>query len=287
MHVLILTPDPQDPSFHGRWRDVFQRMAAPLEAEGVTVSGQSWDEATTPQADLILPLMAWGYHRRIGDWQSACDRWARESLPVLNAPPVLSWNADKSYLADLEARGCAIVPTLFRDTPGPVDLAEAVHRFGCEQVVVKPRVSASAYRTLRVRPGDSLAGGPEGPAIIQPYMASVERTGELSMIYLGGAFSHAIRKVARAGDFRVQPEYGGIISKVEPSPAEQAAAELVLKAAGADVLYARIDLVDGPDGSPLLIEAELIEPDLYLSFDPAAPGRFVRAVLGARAGGAV
>ena len=98
------------------------------------------------------------------------------------------------------------------------------------------------------------------------------------MIFFGGAFSHAISKRPQPGDFRVQPEFDGIIAAYRPEPAEHEAAERILAAVEEPLLYARIDLVRGLDGLPQLIELELIEPDLYLEYDEGAGGRFAGAV---------
>ncbi len=98
------------------------------------------------------------------------------------------------------------------------------------------------------------------------------------MIYFGGAFSHAIAKRPQPGDFRVQPEYDGIIAAYRPQADEQKAAARILAAVDEPLLYARIDLVRGLDGSPQLIELELIEPDLYLGYDEGAGRRFAGAV---------
>ena len=114
--------------------------------------------------------------------------------------------------------------------------------------------------------------------MIQPYLPSIETDGEVSLIYLGGRFSHAIRKVPQPGDFRVQPEYDGIITPHTPEPDEFAAAEAALKAVEEPLLYARVDLVRDLGGSPALIELELVEPDLYLGHDAGAPARFAKAV---------
>lgn len=278
--VLILTPNPADDSFHGRWREVFDRMAAPLAAAGATVEGRPWtDPGETAGFDRVLPLMVWGYHREHARWLAATRAWAAAGLPVANPPSVLGWNADKAYLARLGAAGAPVVPTLHVRRVDAAVLDAARARFGARTLVVKPAVSASAYRTLRLAPGEPLDGAPEGAAMVQPYLPAVETEGELSLIWLGGRFSHAIRKVAAPGDFRVQPEWGGRIRAADPTPEDLAAAEAVLAAIDEPLLYARIDLVRDPAGRPLLMEAELIEPDLYLGFDPGAPARFARAVL--------
>ena len=123
-----------------------------------------------------------------------------------------------------------------------------------------------------------MPNGPDRAAIVQPFLPDIEIGGELSLIYLGGAFSHAIRKRPQPGDFRVQPEFDGIITPHDPLPEEFAAAEAALRAAGAELLYARVDLVRDLAGAPALMEIELVEPDLYLEHDADAPAAFARAV---------
>jgi hypothetical protein len=116
--------------------------------------------------------------------------------------------------------------------------------------VAKPRVSHSAWRTIRWSPGDGIDDGPAGAAIIQPYLPEIETQGETSLIYFGGRFSHAVGKVPQPGDFRVQPEYDGIIAAIEPAADMLAAAGRILAAVDEDLLYARIDLAPGLDGRP-------------------------------------
>ena len=113
--------------------------------------------------------------------------------------------------------------------------------------------------------------------MVQPYLPEIERSGEVSMIFFGGAFSHAISKRPQPGDFRVQPEFDGIIAAYRPDSAEQEAAARILAAVEEPLLYARVDLVRGLDGAPQLIELELIEPDLYLGYDPAGGAAFAAA----------
>lgn len=284
MNVLILTPDPADPSAAGRWPEAFERMAAPLRAAGATVEGRPW----TAPGDLtgfarVLPLMAWGYYRQPDLWRRTVDGWAAAGVPVANPPAVLRWNADKAYLARLAEAGAPVVPTLAVERLDGDALDAARARFGTDTLVVKPTVSAGAFQTLRLRPGDPLDGTPAGAALIQPYLSAVEAEGELSLVFLGGRFSHALAKVAAPGDFRVQPEWGGRLRPVVPDAAALDAAAAVLATVAEPLLYARIDLVRDGEGRPRLMEAELIEPDLYLGLDPEAPARFARAVLAAPA----
>lgn len=275
--VGILTPAEAGDWYGSRWCDVLNQMAAPLEAAGLEVHSRSWtSERDFTGMDLILPLLVWGYHRD-GDWRGKVGEWEQQGLPLHNPPPVLRWIADKSYLATLQEAGAPVTPTIFVDAVTEEALTQAAEQLGVGQLVVKPRISAGAFQTIRWSPGEPLHGAPDGAAMIQPYLSYIESEGEASLIYLGGTFSHAVSKRPQPGDFRVQPEFDGIIAAHDPAEDELAAAELALKAAGEDLLYARVDLVRDRQGAPVLMELELVEPDLYLRYDEAAPARFARA----------
>jgi hypothetical protein len=276
--VAILTPDPEDEGYRTRWREVLERNAAPLRRAGMTVTGTPW---TGPEPlsgyDLVLPLLVWGYPRAHPKWVQSAAEWQKRRINIHNPASVLIWNSDKAYLGRLAEKGAPVVPTLYADRLDEAAMEEAAARFGTPKLVAKPRISSTAWQTIRWSPGQGLKGGPEGPAMVQPYLPSVEVSGEVSLIYFGGAFSHAVRKVPQPGDFRVQPEYDGIITACAPEPDERAAAERVLAAVEERLLYARVDLVRGLKGKPQLIELELIEPDLYLGYDPAEGAQFTAA----------
>jgi glutathione synthase/RimK-type ligase-like ATP-grasp enzyme len=278
--VAILTPDPADEAWHGRWREVVERNSEPLRSAGIAVEGRCWTEARDLGAfDLVMPLLAWGYVRAYPLWLDKVAEWQAEGIRVQNPPSVLAWNADKSYLQRLAGLGTPVVPALFVDKVTEQVLAEAAASFGADRLVAKPRVSHSAWRTIRWSPGEGIEDGPDGAAIIQPYLPEIETKGETSLIYFGGEYSHSVGKVPQPGDFRVQPEYDGIIGACEPDQDMLAAAEQILAAVDEDLLYARIDLAPGLDGGPALIELELIEPDLYIGYDRGRGARFAAAVL--------
>ena len=277
--VAILTPDPEDEAIHSRWRDPFADKAARLAQAGLEVQGRSWtDGEDFSEFDLVLPLLAWGYHRAVDRWREATLQWEQRELNVANPPSVLRWNADKTYLGRFAARGAPAVPTRFVDRLTEEELREAAGEFGTERLIAKPQISASAWQTIVWSAGTPLDDGPTGAAMIQPFLPSILDEGEISLIFIGDAFTHAIRKRPRAGDFRVQPEWGGLITPHEPAPDELAAAEDILAAIDEPLLYARIDLVRGLGGTPELMELELVEPDLYLQHDPAGGRAFVQAI---------
>ena len=280
--VAILTPDPADAVKWGELPgEVYARMAAPLAAAGLVVRPEPWTLVRPEDLagyDLVLPLLVWGYHFDIARFRAAVGRWAEAGVRLHNPAPVLMWNCDKRYLDVLAANGAPTIPTLFVDRLAPADLERAADAFGTTTLVVKPQVSGAAWKTLRLRPGEPLEGAPEGPAMIQPYLSAIGEEGELSLFYFDRRFSHAVRKRPGAGDFRVQAQFGGVNEACDPPAEATAAAEAVLAAAEAPLLYARIDLIRGLDGRFALIEIELIEPDLFLAYDRRAPDRFAAVV---------
>ncbi|HEX8308804.1 MAG TPA: hypothetical protein VF645_10350 [Allosphingosinicella sp.] len=280
--VAILTPDKTSEGFRTRWPDVLERNSAPLREAGIEVEARDWaDAADLAGFDLVLPLLVWGYPFAPRQWAESVDRWEKEGVRLRNPASVLRWNADKIYLERLAQLGAPVVPTRHYTELDQGRLEEAARAFGTERLVAKPRVSSSAWQTIRWSPGAPLAGGPEGAAMVQPYLPEIERSGEVSMIFFGGAFSHAISKRPQPGDFRVQPEFDGIISAHRPDSAEHEAAARILAAVEEPLLYARVDLVRGLDLKPQLIELELIEPDLYLGYDRGAGRRFAAAAAAA------
>jgi len=277
--VLILTPAPDEPRFAGSWSPLFERLAAPLRARGLTVEAGSWVDADVTAARVVLPLLSWGYHLRADEWFARLDALEAAGARLANPAPVLRWNTTKTYLAELAAKGAPVVPTIALDRLTQEDLDHARDVFGVDVLVTKPQISGGSQDTVKLRHADGLAGCTTGPALIQPFLPAVGEEGELSLFYFDGVFSHAVTKVAASGDFRVQPQFGGQVSGVAPEPEALHAAEMVLRAAGAPLTYARIDLIRGLDGTPQLMELEVIEPDLFLNHAHDGGAAFAQAVV--------
>ena len=281
--IAVLTPDPADKTYVGRWPEVLERLKATLESTGATVTATPWtnhvEDASGLEAyDLILPVIAWGYHRDHGRWLKACATWSAAGLAVANPAEVLRWNSDKTYLARLADKGVPIPPTRWTDGATQEKVDAAFAETGAPVLIVKPTVSAGAFRTLRLMPGEVLSDAPEGAAMIQPYLKSIETQGETSLLFFGGRFSHAVNKRPVAGDFRIQVQFGGLYTAVTPDAAAMALAQQVLAAIDEPLLYARIDMARDDDGRWVLMEVELIEPDFYLDHDPANGAGFAEAV---------
>lgn len=272
--VLVPAPDYSEPH---DW--AYEVEADALRRGGFAVEPRSWnDPGDLAGCDVVLPLVAWGYQSDPARWFALLDRLEREAAAVLNPIPVLRWNSDKRYLAELGEKGIATVPTVMIDRLDPASLAAARGNFG-DELVVKPPISASAYGTHRLGPGDPVPDDALGRAMmVQPFLRSVIDEGEYSLIFFDGDFSHAIVKNAKAGDYRVQPHLGGTEVRCDPPAGSIDVAEAALAAAPDRSAYARVDLIRLADGRLAVIELELIEPSLWLEHAPDRGASFAAAV---------
>lgn len=213
----------------------------------------------------------WDYHERPGEFRRWLAR-ASEATRLENPAALVEWNLDKRYLRELEGQGVQVVPTIWADAERAVAAADEAAERGWDPVVVKPAVDLGAMNLRRVRP-DEVEGAVASiaePSLVQPYLPALEREGELSLVYLRGALSYAVRKVPAGGDFRVQAQYGGTYRPADAGAEAERAGERVLAALASIFpgepapLYARVDLVRDLDERLCVIELELIEPSLFL-----------------------
>lgn len=278
MRIACLVPDPDYPE---PWRWAYDVEAEALSAAGAEVEPLAWTEADDLSSyDLIVPLVAWGYHLDYPRWLELLDRAEAEDWPLVNPPALLRWNGDKAYLAELDARGISTVPTLAVEACCDADLEEARRHFDCEWLVIKPPVSASASGTHRLGPNDDLPADSRRQAmIIQPLIEEIARTGEFSLMLFDGEYSHCVVKRPASGDFRVQPHLGGVTLPSKAPPGGEQLAKAALAAAPAKATYARVDIIPDDDGVLRIMELELIEPALFLDLAPGSNERFANAIL--------
>jgi glutathione synthase/RimK-type ligase-like ATP-grasp enzyme len=281
MRVAVLVPEPDYPE---PWRWAYDVEAAALSSGGATVEPAVWTSlGKLHDYDVVLPLVAWGYHLHYTRWLQLLAEAERDGVPLVNPAPLLRWNSDKAYLAQLGDCGVPTVPTMAVDVCCDADLHEGRRRFGTEWLVIKPPVSASAKGTHRLGPGDDLPDDSRArPMIIQPLIEEISRTGEFSLMLFNGEFSHAVLKRPRAGDFRVQEYHGGVTLPCEAPPDDAIQlAKAALAQAPALATYARVDIVPDDHGTLRIMELELIEPALFLDHSPDLGAAFVTAILGA------
>ena len=257
-----------------------------LANEGLAADVARWDDPAVEWSDCALAVVrsCWDYAGRRAEFLA----WAGSVPRLRNAVELLRWNTDKSYLRDLEDAGLPVVPTVW----DPTDAAQLPD---AAEWVVKPAVSAGARDTARWSdPGSALRHVAEltaegRTAMLQPYLTRVDDEGETALLYVGGRFSHAVRKgplLRRGEGVRQDRDSRGDLRRVEATPGQRALAQAVLDAVPALVpspppLYARVDVVADGTGRPVLLELEVTEPSLFLPEAPEAAGMLARAVAAA------
>ena len=259
---------------------------------GVTAEIIDWDAAGEDWTRFSSAVVRspWDYHRRYGEFLDWIDR-VSSLTELCNPAEVLRWNLDKHYLGELASAGIDVIPTTYLESEDDIssvaDLLES-------DIVVKPTVSAGAnhsWRHTADRAGaeahvrEILTMGKS--VMVQPYQRFIDERGETGLLYFGGVYSHAFRKgaiLARGemvhNDLYVEEE----ISVRTPKDQERELGDRVIawltRRFGVAPVYARVDMVKGSRGIPVLMEVELAEPSFFLHVSPGSPERFVAAVLG-------
>jgi O-ureido-D-serine cyclo-ligase len=277
-----------------------QPLLAALDAAGVKVEPIAWDDRTVSWSrfDAVLLRSTWDYSQRLPEFLRWCERVDRVTT-LLNPLPVVRWNTDKHYLAELERAGVAIVPSTFVEPDE--NAAEALAAFlvahpDADNFVVKPAIGAGSRdaqrysRTQEVAPASHIARllDANRSVLLQPYLPSVDEHGETALIYLDGTFSHAIRKGAllQLNEDPTRALFAAEhITTREAGDDERALADAVLAAIppidGVEMplLYARVDVIRDADGKPCVLELELAEPSLFFDTHPDAAARLSTVLL--------
>jgi hypothetical protein len=270
----------------------------PLESAlvdaGLAAAITIWDDPDVDWGafDLVVVRSVWDYVPRREQFLAWAER-VEAVTRLANPVPVLRWSTDKRYLRDLQAAGVPVVPTVFLEPGDPVHVPPTT------DVVVKPAISAGSADTDRYPPDRRDQAATHIRALLdsgrvvmlQPYLGGVDRQGETACVYFGGSYSHAFRKGAilqPGGMAFVEGLYAAEdISPRLATDEERRVADAALDAVPggrAQLLYARVDLVPGPDGGPVVLELELAEPSVYVEQSPGAQARFASAVLDLLAG---
>jgi glutathione synthase/RimK-type ligase-like ATP-grasp enzyme len=255
-------------------------------AAGIDAEPAIWsdDDVIWETFDGVVIRSCWDYHLRHAEFRAWLERLDANRLPVWNSVALIEWNAHKSYLIDLTSRGVPIVPTKLLTRATVEQVEAAVREEGWPRFVLKPAISASGYETHAFDAGFDTEAREiirqvttAGDVLVQPFVAEVPRDGEYSLMFIDGAFSHAAMKRAAGSEFRVQTEHGGSVTPIEVDSWLIEAASRVLNALPEVPLYARVDGIMRADEF-LLMELELIEPNLFLELKEGSAERLAAGV---------
>lgn len=260
-------------------------LVGALRERDVPVQAVPWEfiDAAAPNPALVCLFTTWNYHLKSPEFRRWIAGFQAHPGALLNPPETVLWNMDKGYLRELIEAGIRVPDTVWLEPGERLDVATAMAGRGWDRAVLKPRISGGAYGTWL------LSGAGENPSIdwdllresgglLQRFVPQIQSRGEISLIFLDGSYSHAVCKRPMAGDFRVQAAFGGAYSRLQPPTALIDFGHATLEASGMPWVYARVDVVETPDG-PTLMELELIEPELFFHHAPEAAEEFAMALI--------
>lgn len=257
----------------------------PLKELGLEVHTVSWKAKSVRWEDysMVIVRSTWDYQKDLPSYLEVLREIDSRTL-LANPLSIMEWNADKSYMRELEENGARIVPTVWGNTIAGIEVfTEWFNHFQSDEIVIKPTVSANADDTFRLKSDSPLllivqSTFANRSYMVQPFIQSIVDEGEYSLFYFNGEYSHAILKTPEIGDFRVQEEHGGLIQSTVVTISIANAGKRIMDILGEKPLYARVDLARMQDDDFALMEIELIEPALYFRTDPKSAPRFAKAV---------
>lgn len=241
-------------------------LEAGLRDAGVEPITKTWEEFEDDGEDLFLIRTTWNYTDDIDRFFSQLEK---VQAKLWNPLPLVKWNSNKKYLLELQEKGVGVIPLKFVDNRQ--SLGPAMDSLGGDDFVLKPVVGAGANGLIRF----NRSSPPQfkGEHILQSFCPQIHN-GELSLIFFGGKFSHAIRKTPIKGEIRVQEEFGGVVSAHVPTENEMKEAKKAIDCAPGPWLYARVDIVPGAG----IIELECIEPSLFFGSSDSAVTNLINSI---------
>jgi glutathione synthase/RimK-type ligase-like ATP-grasp enzyme len=263
-----------------------QLLSEALKKHGLTSKRVNWADPDINWSDYRSAVFrtTWDYFERFDEFRPWLEM-AEKTLKVINRPELIRWNLDKHYLADLQSRGIPVVESRFIEIGSDANLSALLSETGWEEAVIKPCISGAAWHTYRVN--SSNADDIETIVqpllkkhsfILQPFLKEIVETGEDTLIVIGGKVTHSVRKVAKPGDFRVQDDHGGKVHKHTALPGQIRLAESAMAACNPQPLYGRVDMVRDNNGQWVVMELEIIEPELWMRFNPTSADAFAEVL---------
>jgi len=259
-------------------------LADRLREAGLDITVTTWKDPSIRWGDFdyILLKSPWDYFEMEEAFRQWLDRVEAGQVPLINPVEVIRWNMDKHYLKDIRDAGFSLPETVFIEKNETVDLAPFFEAWDTPAIIIKPTVSGGAHLTYKAdrqqfssiqeQVNELLR---EKAFLIQNYIPEINTTGEWSLIFIGGQYSHAVNKKPASEDYRVQSHHGGKAVLAEPETFVREEAGRLVRMFGKGCLYARVDgVVSG--GKFLLMELELLEPLLFMRENPDSFNLYTR-----------
>mgnify|MGYP001193829639 CR=1 FL=1 len=247
-----------------------------LESIGIKCSRVAWDDNFNPSLfRYALFRTTWNYFDELNNFINFL-KTCQNRVSLINSREQILWNLNKKYLLELQFSGINIPATHFVKKGESCDFIQICRDYNWEDVVIKPCVSAAAWNTHHIKKINSEANNvfknlvKDHDMLIQVFQKNILIFGEVSIMLIGGQYSHAVLKKAKKDDFRVQDDFGGTVAQYSPSFQEIQFAENVINHISFKPIYARVDIILDNNNRIALSELELIEPEMWFRFCPSA-----------------
>ena len=242
-----------------------------LSKKNLKVTKKDWADTSFnwKETKNVIFRTTWDYFDRFEEFFSWLKQ-TKSKTNFINSYEIINWNIDKNYLKELEKDGVNIAPTIFLKKGEKISLGELLSISKWKEAVIKPAISGAARHTYKINTKNyteyeiifnQLTSNES--MLFQKYLYNITDKGEISLIMIGGEYTHAVKKIAKKGDFRVQDDHGGKVEKYNASDLEIEFAHSCLKKCRYSPIYARVDIIYNNNNQPTLSELELIEPELW------------------------
>ncbi|MBA6155057.1 hypothetical protein H3Z83_00765 [Tenacibaculum sp. S7007] len=257
-----------------------------LEKQGLKVGRLAWDDATFDWSSTkyILFRTTWDYFDRFSEFSVWLNKVSQQTI-LLNSENIIRWNIDKHYLLDLQKNGVHICESYFVELAEKRNLQELANLYKLTEFVLKPCISGGGRHTYKINPENIVEHEEvfsklisEEAMILQPFQKNIVDKGEISLMVMNGKYTHAVLKIAKHGDFRVQDDFGGTVHDYSPTQSEIEFAENAVKACKELPIYARVDVFMDNDNKLAIAELELIEPELWFRNYPKAADELAKGI---------
>lgn len=257
-----------------------------LESEGLNVLRLAWDTSDFDWSTTKTAVFrsTWDYFYRFPEFSKWLSKVSKQTK-LINSAEIIHWNIDKHYFLDLEKRGLNVAESYFIEQGSTITLQELHEKLGWSETVLKPCISGTARHTYQLNQNNLKEHEiilnellTNEAMMLQPFQHNIVNKGEVSIILFGGQYSHAVLKVAKPKEFRVQSNFGGQVSGYKPTPNEIAFAEHAVRCCPELPVYARVDVFNDNHGNIALSELELIEPELWFRLYPKSANLLAKTI---------
>ncbi len=257
-----------------------------LEKLNLKVGRFSWDDPSFDWSTTkyILFRTTWDYFDRYSEFSAWLNKVSKQTI-LLNSEAIIRWNIDKHYLLDLQKNGVHVCESYFIEAKETKSLQDLGKQHQLTEFVLKPCISGGGRHTYKINQNNILEHEEifsklttEEAMIIQPFQYNIVDKGEISLMVMNGKFTHAVLKIAKKGDFRVQDDFGGTVHDYSPSQFEIDFAENAVKACKELPIYARVDVFTDNNNKLAIAELELIEPELWFRNHPEAADELAKGI---------